>query len=510
FLSSVGGGTVDAGATGVYVGAISSFDLDPLADVPLRLHLNAGMNIDNSGNLAEFTNYSLSSMQVEKFALGINPSRVQIKVGTDFSLRRWVGFGLSPIVEFGIDIATGASDPEIDHPRFVGTGKQLSAEEIEGRMSAWTTFGVRTNPVYGLVADLAMDVGIASPGYGFGPPIVPWNVILGLSYAYNPTPPPPTIKVVKKEVFKPVAKETAPKLGKVRGRIINEITMEPVEGAIVTFPGQDLTGLSSDPDGSFLSYGFPAGELRIMVRHPDYLPGNAIAKIGVGTESKVEVKLAPAPSKAGRIVGTVVDPTGNPVTATVNVSGAEDKQVQTDGNGSFSLELMPGEYSVSAVAEGYLGTQQQVVVTLGSISKPRFILSTKTEGVSSVKITRRSITLTRKVHFATGTVRLMPDSLQLLDEVANVLNQHQEIRLVEIGGHTDSFGGKRRNLWLSRGRAKSVRSYLIEKGVSANRLKARGYGPYRPLVPNITPRNRDRNRRVEFKIVKRQKRLRRR
>jgi outer membrane protein OmpA-like peptidoglycan-associated protein len=75
-----------------------------------------------------------------------------------------------------------------------------------------------------------------------------------------------------------------------------------------------------------------------------------------------------------------------------------------------------------------------------------------------------------------------------------------EIGLVEIGVHTDSRGRPSRNLEISQRRAEAVRQRLIESGVSPARLQAKGYGAERPLVPNLTPSNRARNRRVELRI----------
>lgn len=93
FLNAVGGVSPEGSATGFYIGAYSTFDLDPLANFPLRFHLNIGYRLDNSNELATFTNYSLASLQVEKHSLGIKPSRVQLKFGMDLPLRKYTGFG---------------------------------------------------------------------------------------------------------------------------------------------------------------------------------------------------------------------------------------------------------------------------------------------------------------------------------------------------------------------------------------------------------------------------------
>ena len=88
-------------------------------------------------------------------------------------------------------------------------------------------------------------------------------------------------------------------------------------------------------------------------------------------------------------------------------------------------------------------------------------------------------------------------------EVADALLRNPDLELIEIQGHTDNRGELEVNMLLSQRRAEAVRQWLIQHGVEPARLMAKGYGPTRPLVPNITAYNRARNRRVQFKIVRR-------
>ncbi len=68
-------------------------------------------------------------------------------------------------------------------------------------------------------------------------------------------------------------------------------------------------------------------------------------------------------------------------------------------------------------------------------------------------------------------------------------------------GHTDGGGPRSRNLRLSLARAEAVRAYLVMKGVSADRLIARGYGPDRPIASNANASGRAMNRRVELRRI---------
>ncbi len=72
---------------------------------------------------------------------------------------------------------------------------------------------------------------------------------------------------------------------------------------------------------------------------------------------------------------------------------------------------------------------------------------------------------------------------------------------IEIFGYTDSSGKPEYNLTLSEKRAESVKTYLIGKGLDANRFKTSGFGIADPIAPNETPEGMAKNRRVEFAIT---------
>ncbi len=120
-----------------------------------------------------------------------------------------------------------------------------------------------------------------------------------------------------------------------------------------------------------------------------------------------------------------------------------------------------------------------------------------------VVIRRDRLEILDKVYFKTNSDRIRRRSYALLMNVAAVLNAHPEIDRVRIEGHTDSRGQRDYNLQLSQRRAESVLRFLVERGgVDQSRLRAVGYGPDRPVVPNArTRQDHARNRRVEFVIV---------
>lgn len=101
------------------------------------------------------------------------------------------------------------------------------------------------------------------------------------------------------------------------------------------------------------------------------------------------------------------------------------------------------------------------------------------------------------VNFDFNKWDLRQDAKQTLDRDIQILKENPQLR-VEIQGHTDSIGNEAYNQQLSEKRAESVKNYLIQQGISRDRLTSKGYGESRPRFPNDTEENRFRNRRVEM------------
>ncbi len=104
------------------------------------------------------------------------------------------------------------------------------------------------------------------------------------------------------------------------------------------------------------------------------------------------------------------------------------------------------------------------------------------------------------IEFDSGKSTLTPMGEATVEKLALILNQYPLIK-IEIAGHTDSDGNDAFNLKLSQTRVDKVKKELAKQGVSQNRVKAIGYGETRPLVPNTTAENKQKNRRVEIIIL---------
>jgi OmpA-OmpF porin, OOP family len=117
-----------------------------------------------------------------------------------------------------------------------------------------------------------------------------------------------------------------------------------------------------------------------------------------------------------------------------------------------------------------------------------------------ITVTPEKIELRQTIYFQTTKAVIMSKSYPLLDEVAAALKAAPRIK-VRVEGHTDGRGNRLLNTRLSQARADSVRAYLIGKGVAAERLEAKGFGPDQPIETNKTAAGREKNRRVEFVIT---------
>ena len=125
-----------------------------------------------------------------------------------------------------------------------------------------------------------------------------------------------------------------------------------------------------------------------------------------------------------------------------------------------------------------------------------------TTGKIKVTVEGQRISFFGRVKFQTRQATLDPRSHRVLDAIAEAIKDRPAIEKVEIAGHTDNRGRSADNLRLSQQRAEAVRNYLISKGISPDRLAAKGYGETRPIARNKYRSGRRKNRRVEF-IIKR-------
>jgi len=102
------------------------------------------------------------------------------------------------------------------------------------------------------------------------------------------------------------------------------------------------------------------------------------------------------------------------------------------------------------------------------------------------------------VTFETGSTTLTSGAKDVLNKVIRTMVDYPEM-ILEVGGYTDNRGSRQLNLTLSQKRADAVKEYMIEEGISEDRIHATGHGPDNPVESNDTAEGRAKNRRIEFK-----------
>lgn len=126
--------------------------------------------------------------------------------------------------------------------------------------------------------------------------------------------------------------------------------------------------------------------------------------------------------------------------------------------------------------------------------------TTKDTPINAIGCNKDKKLMLKGVNFKIASDTLLPESLQLLDNMAKTLKHHPKVN-IEIGGHTDSSGNNALNLALSHQRATTVKNYLVSKGVNTEHVTATGYGESQPISENKSEQGRSKNRRVELMVL---------
>jgi len=176
-------------------------------------------------------------------------------------------------------------------------------------------------------------------------------------------------------------------------------------------------------------------------------------------------------------------------------TGERNAFVISDTTGSYTARLpVPKPYAVEIHASGYLYYLDILDYSSASGDKKlqqNFFLRKVEVGTKVVL---------DNIYFETGKAILRPESDNALDMVLRFLQNNPSMKL-EISGHTDNTGTLRINQKLSKDRAGAVVAYLVQRGIPGEMLVSKGYADTQPVAENSTAEGRERNRRVEFKVL---------
>ena len=121
----------------------------------------------------------------------------------------------------------------------------------------------------------------------------------------------------------------------------------------------------------------------------------------------------------------------------------------------------------------------------------------------AIRASAQKIELLKPVLFENNSAKIMTESKWILDEVIDAIHKFpKRYAKLYVDGHTNHIGPRPHNVKLSIARAKSVKRYLVSKGIPESHLIARGFGPDRPIYKLSDERAVEGNRRVEFNVAK--------
>lgn len=305
--------------------------------------------------------------------------------------------------------------------------------------------------------------------------------------------------VLKEGIYREIVVQKVQRL-RVWGYVVEAKRREPIRGASVRVAarsGEVLAEISSDEKGYYEAQ-IPLGlNHQIQGEAAEYEP--TLRTFSLGQEHypkglQIDLVLQKAPPSQACLEGKVLhqgdqSPLRGVVIHIIDRQGARRRFVSQTG-GTFKACLPAGAYYVEIIHKGFFPYRDSVQVPPAGTQRD-FLLSP----VASEK----AIVL-RNIYFDYDKATLRPESIEELERVVRFLQENPSLK-VEISGHTDSDGSEAYNLRLSQARAQAVVDYLVSRGIATERLIARGYGESRPVAPNDTPENKQKNRRTELKIL---------
>jgi len=194
-----------------------------------------------------------------------------------------------------------------------------------------------------------------------------------------------------------------------------------------------------------------------------------------------------------QVINAQNEPRGGEQILFLAASGGQPISGVSDALGKFEVLLPEGE------------TYRIQIKSIGSDKKYGQFEVPRAEGEQlgelSVQIDFSETVFTLEgVQFNTNEATLLRPSFTVLNDLFEIM-QRKPTLVIELAGHTDNTGTEETNQKLSSARAKTVRGYLIKKGIEPARIVAVGYGASQPVADNRTAAGRQLNRRTEVRIT---------
>ena len=170
-------------------------------------------------------------------------------------------------------------------------------------------------------------------------------------------------------------------------------------------------------------------------------------------------------------------------------------KIQTDEEGNYLITLPVGkDYAFNVNRKGYLFYSDNFSLRVNPID------SVYNKDIPLQPLETGAAIVLKNIFFDTKKFNLKAESLSELDKIVLLLNDNPKLK-IQISGHTDNVGTGKENLLLSNNRAKTVTTYLVQKGITLTRVIAKGFGSTKPLADNKTETGKGLNRRTELSVI---------
>lgn len=461
---------IDPGASVIDILALATADLRDLASIPALINFNFGYTVDNSSEL-----FGERLDRIDRFGHNVyDYNRVRLGLGVAAPLNY-----VTPYVEWTQDFPTGAQCENIAQPCVTDNGYAAFPNFI--------TVGAKAIPLGDTLAiNVGVDLGLTTKESQGTPAVPAWNFLFGLSYNLDPGG---TGAVAAPE---PIA------LGWVTGTVIDAATNAPIDGARIRYVDTEYTDQVTGADGRFRSIEFvPGTTVSLEIGHPDYVARTIQMTVA---EEVADGTIALESAITGALIEGLVTSSGGTLSeVSVALRGAQDYDAEVGADGSFDLEVEPGQYLLVVSAPGHVSVRETTTFEAGR-QEQSFQLRTLAPG-DVARFTTDAIVLEpdgSAIGFVGGA--LAPDAGGVLDDVAALLNADTTSR-VRIRTHIDAQELVETEVPLTEERAMAIRDALITRGISPSRLEIDAVGSAEPLFPNSSERNRRRNNRVEFILL---------
>jgi hypothetical protein len=354
FPSGTGFLNAAGSATNFLFSALASWRGEPR--LPLAVHLNVGFFVDGSRNLFS----DLASLSpAQRFAAQVSSfNRVIIRTAVEYETRYVV-----PFVQLSLEPFVGANAPGFDR----------SNSRLSVGLAALPTKG------RGLHLLAAVDIGLTGVGKGPLPPLGPgdyavvipsWNLVFRASYRFDVFAKPKIVEkrvvVREKAATPPVTLTPVPPLASLSGAVVDEKSGKPVAQALITIEGESISPFVTDERGRFRTAGLPLREYTLSIRSTGYQLSKMTARPNATRPVNITVKLQPRlVVDPGTIRGQIKGVGGGKLGSITILIPELDRQVEATQEGTFSLAVQPGDYTLVISAKGFRTQRKSIRVKEG-------------------------------------------------------------------------------------------------------------------------------------------------